>query len=242
MGQIKAPVLIVGIPRSGTSMTAGAFVECGAWGGELQGPNRFNKRGMFENLRIRSEVVKPFLRKNGWDPTAQKPLPNMKQVHAISDKEVEQFKDEMLSIMIVQGLKENQNWFYKCPKMCLIWPIFHKAFPDAKWVIVRRQAEDIVSSCLRTSFMKAYNKRSGWLKWAAHHESCFEQMIEAKLTVREIWPERMIRGDFTEIQACINDYGFDYNEKKVVNFIDPGLWRGWDSKRREGWQESSQQK
>ena len=30
------------------------------------------------------------------------------------------------------------SWYYKGAKMCLIWPIWHKAFPEAEWIIVRR--------------------------------------------------------------------------------------------------------
>jgi len=228
---VKAPILITGCARSGTSMTAGAIYNCGAWGGDMSGPNRFNKKGMYENQEIRNEVVKPFLREYKWDPLGQFPLPNIRHVKELSNGMAEKLKTNVLSIMHKQGLQD-QPWFYKGAKLCLLWPLWHKAFPEAKWIIVRRETEDIVSSCLRTSFMRAYKKRSGWLRWIATHESRFEEMVDAKLTVREIWPQRMVRGDFSEIQACANDYGLTYNEKAVINFIDPGLWRGWESRRR----------
>jgi hypothetical protein len=231
MSDIKAPILITGCARSGTSMTAGAFFNCGAWCGDTSGPNRFNKKGMYENFLIRNTIVKPFLKLYNWDPLGQFPLPNLKQVKSFPDAIAEKLRRDVLGIMQSQGLR-NQQWFYKGAKLCLIWPLWHKAFPDAKWVIVRREAEDIVSSCLRTSFMRAYKKPSGWLRWVAHHENCFEQMVDNKLIVREIWPQRMVKGDFSEFQACVNDYGLIYNEKNVIDFIDPGLWRGWQSKRR----------
>lgn len=230
--KIMDPIFITGCARSGTSMTAGCLYACGAWGGNLSGPTRFNKKGMYENSVVRQEITKPLLRRFGWDPMGQNPLPNIKSVLSLPDSVSEELRRDILRVMKSQGL-HNQIWFYKGAKMCLLWPLYHKAFPDAKWIIVRRDAEDIVSSCLRTSFMRAYDKRSGWLGWVAHHEARFEEMIAAKLSVREIWPQRMIKGDFSEMQACINDCGLEWREKEVINFIDPGLWREWESRRRD---------
>ena len=46
MNHIMEPILITGAARSGTSMSAGVVSLCGAWGGELSGPNVYNKKGM----------------------------------------------------------------------------------------------------------------------------------------------------------------------------------------------------
>jgi hypothetical protein len=56
---MKDPILITGAARSGTSMTAGVINICGAFGGVLSGPNKNNKKGMFENNRIRQDIAKP---------------------------------------------------------------------------------------------------------------------------------------------------------------------------------------
>jgi hypothetical protein len=230
--KIQAPILITGCARSGTSMTAGALYQCGAWGGETSPPNRYNKKGMYENNEIRNQVVKPFLRKFGYDPLGQFPLPNIKHLLSLPESLSEELRRDVLRILKRQGL-QNQAWFYKGAKMCLMWPLWHKAFPDAQWIIVRRETEDIVSSCLRTSFMKAHKKRSGWIKWVGEHEARFEEMIANKLNVREVWPQRMIRGEFSEIQTVVNALGLNWKEKAVVDFVDPGLWRGWKSRRRD---------
>ena len=57
----QAPILIVGCPRSGTSMIGGAINICGAFRGELVG------RGMFENNRILQEIVEPYFIDMGAD-------------------------------------------------------------------------------------------------------------------------------------------------------------------------------
>lgn len=233
---MKPPILITGAARSGTSMTAGIIHICGAWKGVTSGPTRFNRKGMFENGSIRGHILKPFLRAIGADPMGQKPLPKIQKVFdIIKEKEnlVSDFRNEVFRRIQEEGCPEDRTWMYKGAKMCLVWPIWHAAFPEAKWVIVRRDAEDIVRSCLRTTFMRAYDTRSGWLGWVAEHEKRFEEMVEAGLDIREVWPQRMIAGDFTGMQMVINDLYLKWQFKKVREFVDPKLWRKWDS-RREG--------
>jgi len=221
---IKSPILITGAARSGTSMTAGIVNICGAFGGELAGPTGNNKKGMFENTEIRNNLVKPYLTSMGCDPMGQDPLPNKEQRFNFDCQVSSELREAALTILIDQGLEDRKQWFYKGAKMCLIWPLWKAAFPDATWIIVRRDAEDIVRSCLKTGFMRAHKTRSGWLHWVAEHEKRFEEMTTAKLKVFEMWPQRLINGDFTQAQMLVNTLGLKWKEDKVREFIEPGLW------------------
>ena len=229
---MKQPIFITGCARSGTSMTAGLIDLCGAWGGQLAGPTRFNQKGMFENSVIRNQLVKPFLKSINCDPLGQYPLPDTDTLKHLNNEFYAKWKRKVESIFQEQGNKEEKRIFYKGAKLCLIWPVWQKAFPDAKWIIVRRETEDIINSCLRTSFMRAHKKRSGWLSWVAEHEKRFEEMADACLDIQEIWPQRMIAGDFSEMQIVINNLGLDWDLDKAKEFVDPGLWRKWRSKRK----------
>ena len=71
------PILITGAARSGTSMVAGAINICGAFGGNMRGPNKNNEKGMFENVRIVQNLTKPYLRGIGADQLGQYPLPDI---------------------------------------------------------------------------------------------------------------------------------------------------------------------
>lgn len=46
------PIIVLGAPRSGTSMTAGMLHYCGAWVGVCRGANEYNPKGYFENYAI----------------------------------------------------------------------------------------------------------------------------------------------------------------------------------------------
>ena len=226
---LDKPILITGCARSGTSMTAGIVDMCGAYGGLINlNKTRNNPTGMRENIQIVNSVVKPYLKSIGADPMCQKNLPDIAVVKSsLSDELVDKIRHRVTNIIVSQGYDKKSLWYNKCPKMALIWPLWNAMFPDATWIIVRRDVEDIVRSCLRTSFMRAYTNKSGWILWAGEHEKRFEEMIDAKLKVYEIWPQRMINGDFKEIQNVINAIGLNWDssmEDKVRAFVEPKLW------------------
>ena len=227
---MRDPILITGCARSGTSMVAGAIHLCGAFGGVMSGPNQNNEKGMFENVQIRNSLVKPHLREIGMDALGQFPLPDVKKLRIPLD-----WKSRVEEIMVKEGYKEGP-WFYKGAKMCLTWPIWNYAFPNAKWVIVRRRTGDIINSCLHTNFMRAFgkkqfqeavgakNEREGWAWWVHQHEKRFVEMIEAGLNVKIVWPERMVTNDFSQMMEVVDWLRLDWNNE-ILSFISPKLWK-----------------
>ena len=225
-----SPILITGAARSGTSMVTGTVSMCGAFGGKTVGPNPDNQKGMFENARIRNDIVKPYLRSLGADPLGQYPLPDVDTLPIPGD-----WKKKIEAVMDWEGYSGGPG-FYTGAKMCLMWPVWHYAFPNARWIIVRRRTGDIVKSCLRTRFMRAFadptkckkvgaaTQEEGWKWWVRQHEKRFVEMIEAGLNVKVIWPERFVEGDYTQLYEMIEWLGLEWNSD-VLSFIDPKLWK-----------------
>jgi len=225
-----APILITGCARSGISLVAGAVHLCGAYGGSsIDSAPR-----MYENVHIRENIVTPYLTTIGADKKGQYPLPDTLSLFIPSSwatkvKEVIA-KDEYLG----------GPWFYKSPTSCLIWPVWHYAFPKAKWIIVRRRTGDIISSCMKTSFMDAFRRpeirnvlgvelgiateQEGLLWWVHQHEERFVEMITEGLNCKVIWPHRMVDGDYQEMMETIDWLGLKWNSQ-VLSFIDPKFWR-----------------
>jgi len=227
---MKNVILITGCARSGTSMVAGVIHICGAFGGEMSGSNKNNMKGMFENAHIRNNIVKPYLRQMGVDALGQYPLPNIEKLQVPVN-----WASQVEDIMQEQGYKDGP-WFYKGAKMCLTWPVWHYAFPNAKWIIVRRRTGDIVNSCMKTSFMRAFTRkevqqkvgaadeRGGWIWWVRQHEQRFVEMIQAGLNVKIVWPERMVTGDYQQIYETLEWVGLKW-KSEVTSFIEPKLWK-----------------
>ena len=212
------PILITSCSRSGSSMVAGCFNLSGAWGGVMRGATSHNQKGMFENITIVETMVKPYLKGIGADPLGQYPLPSTENmiIPVFWNTAVE-------SIILREGYIDGP-WFYKEPKMCLMWPVWHVAYPKAQWIIVRRPDQDIINSCLRTPFMRAYKNTDGWGKWVAHHLRCFQEMKDMGLNVREIWSDNLIGGNYEELQEVIESCGLTYNKQILRDFIDPVLY------------------
>lgn len=228
---MKEPILITGCARSGTSMVAGIINICGAFGGNMSGPNQNNAKGMFENVRIRQSIVKPYYISLGVDRLGQYPLPD------INDLQIPPgWKDRVEQVFIDEGY-EKGPWMYKGAKMCQHWPVWNYAFPEAKWVIVRRKTPDIIRSCMRTGFMRAFskpqhqravgaiNEYEGWFWWVQQHVDRFQEMVNEELQTVQVWPERMVDGDFGQIQEMIEWLGLEWREDEVRAFIEPKLWK-----------------
>lgn len=224
---MKQLILITGAARSGTSMTTGVIEKCGAKGGDLFGPNKNNKRGMFENKLIREGLMKPLLRLIDADPMGQSPLPEMERVHELCSDEsfVQKWRDSVLCSLSSQIDEKESPWFYKGAKMCLVWPLWAKAFPEAKWILVRRSDSGIIRSCMRTSFMRAYRTEEGWKKWLDAHKQRFSEMKKAGLCLKEVWPEKTIDGNLAEFEEMIEWLELSFVEQSIRDFIDPNLWR-----------------
>ncbi len=228
----KQPILITGAARSGTSMVAGIIHHCGAWKGDTVGPNKYNAKGMFENHALRQNVIKPYFSDIGMDKLGQFPLPKTDRI-----KIPHNFDEKVFKSIRNEGWKEELPWMYKCAKMCLIWPVWNYSFPDSKVIIVRRRTADIVNSCLKTGFMRAYgrtavqklikvnNEYDGWVWWVNYHERKFMEMIGAGMNVKFVWPERMIHSNYEQMKEAIEWLGLEWDEKAVINFIEPKLWK-----------------
>lgn len=226
------PIIIIGVPRSGTSMVAGIINICGAWKGNTGGFHKYNVKGMFENYIVREKLIKPILRNMKVDPLGQYPLPETNNIKIPVD-----FKAKMMGILAAQEWDYKTPWMIKEPKITLIWPVIHYHFPNAKWVIVRRKTPDIINSCIRTGFMRAYSKldiqqrvkakdeKEGWLYWVHKHEEKFVELIQEGANVKVVWPERMINSDYGQIKDTIEWLGLDWKEKDVIDFIEPKLWK-----------------
>ena len=198
----QAPILITGIPRSGTSMIAATINICGAFGGEM------SKRGMYSNDRIREELVK--LR--------------LDMIKVKLDYIPINWGNEVEMIMELEGYKDGP-WMYKDSNSALIWRTWNYAYPNAKWIIVRRRTGDIIQSCMKTMYMSEYSDEVGWLEMVHRYEEKFIEMITEGLNCKIIWPERMVQGDYQQIHEVCDWLGLTWTDK-ALDYINPLLWGG----------------
>jgi hypothetical protein len=105
------------------------------------------------------------------------------------------------------------------------WPLWNISFPDAKWIIVRRRTGDVIQSCMKTGYMKAFKDEAGWLGMVQEYEKRFLEMIAEKIDYRIIWPERMVDGDYTQIYEMCEWLGLKW-DNDAIKHVDRLLWKG----------------
>lgn len=202
-----SPILITGIERSGASIIAKIISMCGVYSGVVN--------EMHENVSIKVMVDWYYRERLLISEKGQKPLPNTRRLPSVPDWRV-----SISRILSDQGYTGLVPWLYKSHRIAQIWPIWDKAYPNAKWIIVRRRTGDIIQSCLKTGFMQAYTDQVGWLGWIHDQEKLFVEMIEKGCNCKVVWPERMASGDFEQMQEVIEWLGLDWNPQ-IQKAIEP---------------------
>lgn len=205
-------ILITGAARSGTSLTTGMLQRLGAYLGRPQDINDLN-----ENVAIRQNILKPYLRSIGADPLGQS---------VIAPPEAVKLRPGLREDVEAVFADGPQPWAYKDAKITLCWQAWAEAFPDAIWVIVRRDAEKIVDSCIRTKFMRHYgDDRDGWMGWVRAHEERFEAMKAAGLDFIEVW-QRDVAADIKAFRPVAEHCGLPFDAAKAGAGFNPTLWNG----------------
>ena len=208
------PIFITGVERSGNTLVAKVISECGAFKGYTT--------KMQENSGVK-KWISILYEQLGTDPACQYPLPNLKKLIIPND-----WRNIILEELTKQGYSGIGPFMLKGPFLAQIWPIWNYAFPEAQWVIVRRKPTDIIKSCQRTTYMRAFSdakilhevaveiESEGWRWWIKEHESIFVQMITEGLDCKTVWPQRMLRGDYSQIFDMIRWLGLRWNSKAVT--------------------------
>lgn len=132
MGRLLEPIVILAMPRSGSSMTGGIFHLHGCWEGNCRRGDRINPKGYHENLDVKAILIRKFGR------LAQGIIPATSQ---------DGFRNEVMK------LKPKGRWFVKHSAMYR--EAWHEFSP--RFVCVRRKTEGLIGSNTETGFMGTRN-------------------------------------------------------------------------------------
>lgn len=205
---MRDPIIITGAPRSGKTMIAGILDMCGVKSGHV------NKR--FENAKLHDLIFKPYLHSIHHDPEGMRSFPDAYDDNIIFPN----FRDDIVDLMTDQGCEDNDKWMIKSSHPALFWPVMQEAFPNAKYIIIRRRIGDIATSCMKTAYMNAFDNREDWVHMCRMYELKFVEMINAGLNCKVIWPHRMAFGDYRQIYELLEWLGLEW-QTEILNWIDP---------------------
>lgn len=196
---MRPPIVILGAPRSGTSMTAGIFAQHGVWTGTCRPANSRNPKGFFESEPMREVMLEHFGR----------------LVHEAREAE---YKDGMRPI-IEEAMRadgyEGGPWLVKLS--ALYWPMYLDF--DPTWVLVRRDVE----ATIRSGRHSGYNSNPDSVP--LHHEVM--DRIRDEHGGVGVDTDAVVRGDYSTLERAFDAAGLDLDPAIANDFIDPDLWHEW---------------
>jgi hypothetical protein len=137
-------ICIVGMHRSGSSLTANLLLDNGVPSGRrLIGGTAFNKKGHFEDrvfVNINKKILKAF--GGSWDEPPEFPL--RWQYGASVGRLLESARRYKRNF--IDG---RQGFFFKDPRTCLTLPFWKEALGPMRYLVVLRNPEGCASSILR---------------------------------------------------------------------------------------------
>lgn len=206
-------IVVVGAPRSGTSITCHVLQALGVdFGGPLVGTAKSNPHGFMEHRTVREEVTKPTLLGMGFDPRGQGPLPP-RSWEPLED-EIEPFRRLMLTAL--EGAEA-----VKDPKLLLLWPLVDAAFPEARWIFVRRESRHVVESMYRVRWMRLGSLRATRM-YVREIEGRME-LAGPQVGAVEVWPDPSDKESFLGMAEAL---GLEWDDGAVRGVLDPGIWSG----------------
>ncbi|NIZ08520.1 sulfotransferase [Pseudooceanicola sp. HF7] len=208
----RRPVFICGLPRSGTSVTTRILAAHGLWLGETIPATSENPTGFQENRRLRETLLKPTLTALGADPRGVAPLPRTDSLPPFPD-----LARRMRGIIRAEGYDGKSPWGYKDPKLALLWPLFARAFPQATWVIVKRDRETVLRSIARASFMRVHSSSTEfWIPFCNAYDSRLRALERSGVTVLTVDGDAVTGGDHSSLAPVCATLGLSFDPERAA--------------------------
>lgn len=135
-------LVILGMHRSGTSLTTNWLQQCGLnIGNQLEGKNFSNPDGHFEDL--------DFL-------NLHEQILTSKEVPYHGTENPDDFiisnGQEKKIIQLIENKNTAKEWGWKDPRTCLFLNVYRKIIPEAKYLTILRPYTEIIDSLLRRKY------------------------------------------------------------------------------------------
>lgn len=194
------PILVMAMPRSGSSMVAGLFAAHGVWVGTYWPGDQWNAKGHFENVPIRNALKERFGKIVGTGEPADP---------------VDGWRDKCLGLIRGDGY-DGGPWLFKGTAM--YWPLWGEFSP--RWVCVRRSLDAIRSSGEASGMLRGVSDAA----LQAHVDAL--DHIRDDLGGVDVDTSALVgEGDYSTLERAFEHCGIEMDPEIVDEFIDPGLWR-----------------
>jgi len=190
-------------------MTAAILAACGCWVGRVRSSQDV-KKCSYENI-----VVEGLMRKAqvamGLNPDSHSHLPE----RAAELPLCVWLEGHITREFQYQGWR-GEPWMVKSSALAFVWPIWNRSWPNAKWVVVRRDTVGLVRSVMSTWSMTGRSGAEAWMEWAEWHDRELSRLESEVKYAHELWPTKFCsQGDFREVQMLVETVGLKWNAEAV---------------------------
>jgi len=175
-------------------MVGGVLHLCGAFGGEMIPPDDIHPKGYFENKELYFYIL---------------------------EKLSSVFPQSLVQSFLRCCGYEGGPWFLKVPDVLFHWKEFYKIFPEAQWVIVKRDEDDVRQSWRRFVEKSPFNLEVGFI------ERFFPLMAEVEAGVAHSHVISSVEAvqdpSLVPFKGLVSWLGLEWNEGAVRAFLDKDL-------------------
>lgn len=216
-----APLCVLGMHRSGTSLVTGLLR---LWGLDLGPEERMmeprpdNPRGFGEHLDFYALNEELLARLGGgWDE------PVGLTTGWVRSPEIEPLRRRARAL-VRRDFGHGRAWAWKDPRTSLLLPFWKSVLPGMRFVICVRHPDEVAASLRRRNRLPRPRSLRLWVLYTAaalHHTRGAERML--------VFPDRLLRRDAAELTRLRRFAGVPARRaagarREVARFASPGLW------------------
>lgn len=221
------PIFIAGPARSGSSFISSCFAQMGYFLGEPSHTLPYNERGFWNNDKLLcyfgTKIAGFGYRPNTLLPNCPHFTVPIKHVITVAVE-----YENILTVLKADGYTGGP-WMQKDHRLTTLFEYMTSIFPKAKWIITLRNKEDIIKSCMNAWHEGRESPYLGagvdyWEFRYNHFLEHYRRLKEKSVWAREIWPEKIIKGqDWSELEAVAGELGLQVTDK-VKSMLDTSQW------------------
>jgi hypothetical protein len=179
-----------------------------------------NPQGFYENVALKNAVIKRLLADVGADPLGVAPLPDTDNLPILPDLD-----QRIHGLIAREGYDGRSPWAFKDPKLTLIWPVLARAFPDAHWIIPRRNRDAVIRSLTRVQFMRRHSSDPEyWSMFCAAYDQRILALAESGARVTVVDTDALAAGDHSALEQVLLSVGITPQPEIFRNSIDTRLF------------------
>jgi len=124
-----------------------------------------------------------------------------------------------------QGYDHAQRWMYKDVRLALLWRSFVVDFPNADWVIVRRDKNEFIQACLNAPRMAAISdKAKFWNQFFDEYNHRLDMLKNRADFVHEVHFEHIQEGDLSALKTVSDSIGIQFETLNAGTISDRRHW------------------